>query len=230
MYEVVIGLLEKLHWMPLNQVALATDGASSMTGHRMEQATRRCAKVSILMNVHYIAHREALPAGDATRVFLEFQMLNRFGNKVHELMGRSTNRCNELKRLLKDVFEEDYVAVLQIHAICWFSQGNVMTHLPQCMPTVFKLLRDCCQNDSTLLHIYASSNAIMSRIGMRSFSFLSFHFYLNLFADSLHEFNMIWLMSQLLVQSSISLLQFYHFILNPGMDLCLIVQRIWKNS
>ena len=128
--------------MPLNQVALATDGASSMTGHRMEQAARRCAKVSILMNVHYIAHREALHARDATRVFLEFQMLNCFGNKVHEWMGRSTNRRNELKRLLKDVFEEDYVAVLQIHAIYWFSQGNVMTHLPQCMPTVFKLLRN----------------------------------------------------------------------------------------
>jgi hypothetical protein len=34
MYQVVIGLLEKMHWMPLKQVALATDGASSMTGHR----------------------------------------------------------------------------------------------------------------------------------------------------------------------------------------------------
>ena len=33
MYEVVTGLLKKMHWMSLNQVALAIDGASSMTGH-----------------------------------------------------------------------------------------------------------------------------------------------------------------------------------------------------
>ena len=38
MYEVVTGLLEKMHWMPLSQVALATNGASSMTGHRTRLA------------------------------------------------------------------------------------------------------------------------------------------------------------------------------------------------
>ena len=42
---------------------------------------------------------------------------------------------------------------------------------------------------------------------------------------------MIWLISQLLVQPSISPFQFYHVIFNPGMDLCLVVQaRIWENS
>ena len=35
MYEIATRLLEKLHWMPFKQVALATDGASNMTGHRM---------------------------------------------------------------------------------------------------------------------------------------------------------------------------------------------------
>ena len=112
MYEVVTGLLEKMHWMPLKQVALATDGASSMTGHRTGLATRMRAKVPTLINVHCIAHREALAAGDAARSFPYFQMLDRFANKVYEWMGRSTNRRNELKRLLKDVFEEDYVVVL----------------------------------------------------------------------------------------------------------------------
>ena len=31
MYEVVTTLLDKMYWMPLNQVALATDGAFSTT-------------------------------------------------------------------------------------------------------------------------------------------------------------------------------------------------------
>ena len=33
MYKVVIGLLEKMHYMHLNEVALAIHGASSMTGN-----------------------------------------------------------------------------------------------------------------------------------------------------------------------------------------------------
>ena len=111
MYEVVTRLLEKMHWMPLNQVALATDGASSMTGHYTWLATRMRAKVPTLIDVHCIAHHEALAAGDATRVFPEVQMLHRFANKVYKWMDHSLNQCNKLKRLLVDVFE-DYVVVL----------------------------------------------------------------------------------------------------------------------
>ena len=48
MYEVVTGLLVNVHWMSLNQVALATDGAFSMTGHCMGLVARICAKVSNL--------------------------------------------------------------------------------------------------------------------------------------------------------------------------------------
>jgi hypothetical protein len=41
--------------------------------------------------MHCLAHREALAAGDAARSFPNFQMLNRFANKVYEWVGRSTN-------------------------------------------------------------------------------------------------------------------------------------------
>jgi hypothetical protein len=50
------------------------------------------AEVPTLLNVHCIAHRETLAAGFATRYFLDFQMLDRFANKVYEWVGRSTNR------------------------------------------------------------------------------------------------------------------------------------------
>ena len=33
MYEIVIGLLEKIQWIPLNQIVLATYGASNTTKH-----------------------------------------------------------------------------------------------------------------------------------------------------------------------------------------------------
>ena len=74
-------------------------------------------------------------------------------------------------------------------------------------------------------------------IGMRSCALLNF-IYLNLLVDFykswinwISNFNMIWLISQFLVQPLISLFQFYHVTFNPRMDLCLVVQaRIWENS
>ena len=51
-------ILEKKHWMPLNQVALAIDRASSMTRHRKRLVARICAEVLTLINVHCIMHRE----------------------------------------------------------------------------------------------------------------------------------------------------------------------------
>ena len=51
--------------MPLKQVTLATDGASSMMGHRMRLTVRMCVEVLILINVHCIAYREALAVGNA---------------------------------------------------------------------------------------------------------------------------------------------------------------------
>ena len=167
MHQVVTGLLEKMHWIPLQQVVLATDGASSMTGHRTGLAARMRAEVPTLINVHCIAHREALAAGDAARSFPNFQMLDRFANKIYEWVGRSTNRRNELKRLLKDVFEEDYVVVLQIHTVRWLSRGNVMTRLLQCMPALLELFKD---EEPHWYDIMCS---------------FKFHFYLNLLVDVL---------------------------------------------
>ena len=121
MFEVVIGLLEKMHWMILNQVASTTDGASSMTRHCTGLATRMHVEVSTLMNVHYITHHEALATRDVARVFSRVQMLDCFANIVYDWVGCSTDQRNELKRLLKDVFKKDYLVVLQIHAVRWFS-------------------------------------------------------------------------------------------------------------
>ena len=98
-------------------------------------------------------------------------MLDRFANKVYEWVGCSINRHNELKRLLKDVFEEDYVVVLQIHTVRGFSRCNVMSHLLQCMPTLLELFRD---EEPHWYEIMCS---------------FKFHFYLNLLVDVLEELN-----------------------------------------
>jgi hypothetical protein len=46
-----------------------------------------------------------------------------------------------VKQLLKNV-EEDYVVVLQIHAIWWLSRGNAMTRLLQYMLALLELFKD----------------------------------------------------------------------------------------
>ena len=87
-------------------------------------------------------------------------MLDHFANNNYEWMHCSTNRRNELKQLSKDVFEVNYVVLLQIHVVRWFFGGSVMTRLLKCMLAL--LSRD------EEMHWYEI---------MYSFRF---HFYLNL--------------------------------------------------
>ena len=65
MYKVVPRLLEKMHWTPLNQLALATNGVFSMTRHHTELAARMHAEVLILINMYCITHCETLVVGYA---------------------------------------------------------------------------------------------------------------------------------------------------------------------
>jgi hypothetical protein len=97
--------------MSLNQVALATNGALSMTGHCMGLVARMYAKVSNLKNVHCIVQHKGLVARDATTIVVEIQMLDFFTNKLYKWVDRITNQRNKRRLLLKDVFEEDYVVV-----------------------------------------------------------------------------------------------------------------------
>lgn len=67
---------KKMLWTHANQVALAADVTTCMIGECTWLATRMCVQVPTLINVHCIAHREALArdldAGDAIRDYLEF--------------------------------------------------------------------------------------------------------------------------------------------------------------
>ena len=81
--------------MSLNQVALAIDGAFNMTGHRRGLMVRMRAKVPTLINVHCIAHREALVPRHATIAFPEFQMLDHFANKIYDWLGMQIETTTE---------------------------------------------------------------------------------------------------------------------------------------
>ena len=128
MYEVVTRLLEKMHWMSLNQVALATDGVSSMTGHRTWLVTRMCVEVPTLINVHCITHCDALVA---TRVSLEFKCWIILPTKF-EWMGYQLKQCAQIivegciwRRLYKG-FTNSCSTVIEViswpayYNVCWY--------------------------------------------------------------------------------------------------------------
>ena len=136
-------------------------------------------------------------------------------------MSHHTNQRNEQNRLLEDVLEENYIVVLKIHAVWWFSQGNYMTCLLQCMPIILELYRD------EEPHWYET---------MCSFDFP--FLYLNLLVDVFHKLNKLnikfqydMVMSQQSVQPFIWLFLCYHIIFNSRMDLSFVIQAIiWENT
>jgi len=90
-----------------------------------------------LLDVHCIAHREALAANDASSHFLELQFIDKFANKVYSWLGKSSKRHGELKELMES-FQITKLEVLQIHQIRWLSRGKVMERLVKLMPALLK--------------------------------------------------------------------------------------------
>ena len=120
-------------------VGFGSDGASSMRGIRESLSSKLRQDVPHLLDVHCIAHREALAANDASSHFLELQFIDKFANKVYSWLGKSSKRHGELKELMES-FQITKLEVLQIHQIRWLSRGKVMERLVKLMSTFLKIL------------------------------------------------------------------------------------------
>ena len=66
--------------------------ASSMRGTCEGLSTNFCQDASHLLDIHYIAHREALATNDISSHFLELQYIDKFANKVYLWLERSAKR------------------------------------------------------------------------------------------------------------------------------------------
>ena len=119
-------------------IGFGSDRASSMRGIHEGLSTKICRHAPHLLDIHCIAHQEALASNDASSYFLELQAIDKFTNKVYLWLGKSTKRHRELKDLM-DSFQITRLEMLQVHHIRWLSRGKVMERLVKLMPT---LLRD----------------------------------------------------------------------------------------
>jgi len=138
MYDAVTSLLADMNLSMTKLVGFGSDGASSMRGIREGLSTKLRRHAPHLVDIHCIAHREALAANDASSYFEELQAIDKFANKIYSWLGKSTKRHGELKELMES-FQITRLEVLQIHHIRWLSRGKVMERLVKLMPA---LLRD----------------------------------------------------------------------------------------
>jgi hypothetical protein len=120
-------------------VGFGSDGASSMRGIHEGLSTKLRRDAPHLLDIHCIAHREALTTNDASSHFLELQYIDKFANKVYSWLGKSTKRHGELKELMES-FQITKLEVLQIHHIRWLSRGKVMERLVKLMHCFVKRL------------------------------------------------------------------------------------------
>ncbi|KAH7292058.1 hypothetical protein KP509_29G049800 [Ceratopteris richardii] len=117
-------------------IAIATDGASVMIGHKIGVLSRFQESMPHIMDVHCIAHRQALAAkhGFITHPHI-FAFVDKVANKVYSWLGKSSKRHEELWRIMHEYDMLDTRA-LQIHAVRWISRGQVMERLGNIMPAI----------------------------------------------------------------------------------------------
>lgn len=95
-------------------VGFGSDCASSIRDIHESLCSKICLDAPHLLDIHYIAHREALAANDALSHFLELKYIDEFAKKVYSWLRKSTKRHGELKELMES-FQITKLEVLQIH-------------------------------------------------------------------------------------------------------------------
>ncbi|KAH7428981.1 hypothetical protein KP509_09G025500 [Ceratopteris richardii] len=119
-------------------IAIATDGASVMIGHKTGVVARFQALMPHIMGIHCIAHRQALVAKEG---FVShphvFAFVDKVASKVYSWLGKSSKRHAEMWQLMHEFAIMDGKA-LQIHSIRWLSRGQVMERMVHIMPVVLE--------------------------------------------------------------------------------------------
>eukprot|EP01018_Ginkgo_biloba_P019168 Gb_04154 [translate_table: standard] len=90
--------LEK-HFIVYTTFLDSKDGASAMVGSENGFITLLKKDLPNLICIHYITHREALAASDASKKIPELMYIEKLANKVYSWVENSTKRNNELHSL-----------------------------------------------------------------------------------------------------------------------------------
>ncbi|KAH7281728.1 hypothetical protein KP509_36G060800 [Ceratopteris richardii] len=117
-------------------IAIATDGASVMVGHKTSVLARFQESMPHILGVHCIAHRQALVAKDGFVTYpYVYAFVDKVAKKVYSWLGKSSKRHDELWKIMTEYDIVDMRA-LQIHLVRWLSRGQVMERLVNIMPAI----------------------------------------------------------------------------------------------
>ncbi|KAH7439136.1 hypothetical protein KP509_04G046900 [Ceratopteris richardii] len=137
-YDVVTKFLSDNMLDMHKLIAIATDGASVMIGHKTGIVVRFQESMPYIMGVDCIAHRQALAAKDGFITHAHvYAFVDKVANKVYSWLGKSSKRHDELWKIMSEYGMLD-VKALQIHSIRWLSRGQVMERLVNMMPTILQ--------------------------------------------------------------------------------------------
>ncbi|KAI5062885.1 hypothetical protein GOP47_0021432 [Adiantum capillus-veneris] len=175
LFDALVSYL-KLVDLPMQKlVGIATDGATVMTGQHTGLVTRLREKVPHLISFHYIAHRQALVAGDAFKTNKEFKYVDKLARKVYEWTSRSAKRHAFLGEAVRafGIGRRGKLRVLKMHDVRWLSKGQVMVSIVRIMPALLTVLK----SEDATLYGYLTNYKVQCL----------FHF----FADVLGELNVL---------------------------------------
>ena len=147
--ETIVSEIVKLFLrkgIPLTKLmTLASDGASVTTGRLNGVGARLKRKFSPHMSqIHCVAHKLALAAGQACRdiaLFSEYQLTLK---NVYRYFSNSAVRYNEL-RAMKDILEDDNMAHLTLKepaSFRWLSLDGAVRAVADCYPALYTTLEN----------------------------------------------------------------------------------------
>ncbi|KAH7332329.1 hypothetical protein KP509_20G082300 [Ceratopteris richardii] len=134
-YNAIMNMFSEISLDIKHLVGISTDGDSSMLGCHEGLVSKLSRDVPNLIDVHCVAHREALAIVDACKGFPCLSYVDKIANKVYSWINASNVRHLDFQKLLQEM-NLQVLEVLQIHDVRWLTRGNVMVRLVKLLPAI----------------------------------------------------------------------------------------------
>ncbi|KAH7281139.1 hypothetical protein KP509_36G032200 [Ceratopteris richardii] len=134
-YNAIMNMFSEMSLDIKHLVGISTYGDSSMLGCHEGLVSKLSRDVPNLIDVHCVAHREALAIVDACKCFPCLSYVDKIANKVYSWINASNVRHLDFQKLLQEM-NLQVLEVLQIHDVRWLARGNMMVRLVKLLPPI----------------------------------------------------------------------------------------------
>ena len=124
-------------------MTLASDGASVMTGRLNGVGVRLRREYSLhMMQIHCVAHKLALAAGQACRDISLFSDYQQTLKNVYRYFAYSAVRYNELRAMMDvmEIEDMEYLTLKEPASFRWLSLDGAVRAIADCYPALYSTL------------------------------------------------------------------------------------------